>query len=1091
MPPHYSATHYADSEGLIPSSEQASTPQAEASHDANRVQHHDLPLALDPPPPFDVNEETRAAYDAATTAAAAAAAAAAVSSGQLDGAHLTHPSSLHHHDDDEDYNATLQAQNTEAITLAALAAARASGEILAAGTDAGPSSTGAGVQDAGVLSGNAGAPGQGVPDDIAAAAAVAALVTAGGEGAEDGSSGSNNRTHKRPRAKALMKIKRTRKITSCLQCRDRKQKCDRVHPTCGTCHSLGIAGCTYVDNSKELRTLQAQQQDQEHEGNSLGNGTYPDSSEDAASAPSTSLLGKRKRNDNILSQGSPSTLPGGLESAASASVPPHTLSLDPQEATRRAELLQATAALAKDRANVDWTTKVRAVRAVAVAGILFSSPHLHLPRFETVREVLESYERTVGSLDGIGVPVIVLPLLWARIEKLLSWWHDGMRTMPADPVLVPLLLVLLALGIQTKRTAPDGSVDPRRGSDDSGILNHTSSERILIEIAERMERALQVACPSHWVPAHQAPLDLIRATLLRGIWHANELHLAYASSCFSSAVGLAHRAGLHRDPSHWSSSSSPMGEAEALGRRELWWTCVSWEVLHSLRTGNQPAFAASTFAEMDTAIESQHEVVTRIFDALTTAAAGDQLGLGLHRRVPPNKATFEFQRARFELARLLLAYQVQLGALGSVAMGGRGNGPAGSATTESDRQETLSLAFDNWKGALPPRFTILDDDKLDVIAAQFDGSGQGMVEEAELGGTAFLQRGMLHLAYLQAQIAAYRPTAGVIAGTLGGLRDVTRCLSAAQGVVELVIRMLEKRPPVLIASFVGQAVFSAALVLAIHVRLDSDSPATAQMRTVLERAIFVLQAIAATQRLHAIADEASRLRQTLQELLGRGPPSSEDNSAPDPVASTAASDGNEWRMSVDGTTDQNGVGGEDDDEERRTAVAAAAAAAAAAATAAASMADAGSSGSAAPAPPTAGTNGDSAAHSVFSHDWLQSLDRPSTLTAAERSIPVPGDESDAGAVVRRALAVSSSSSSAAGSSITGVLMSLGMPGAANAPADRLLGLEAAFPSNGGGGGGGDGAGMDGVRREVRVGDWERYSAEWKVWESVCREMMHH
>ncbi|KAE8230178.1 hypothetical protein CF326_g4827 [Tilletia indica] len=1099
MPDHYSATHYANADDLVAPSAQVSESQADGIDHSSRVEH-DQHAGLDPPPPFDVNEETRAAYDAA----AAAAAAAVATSVNLDGAHdngdhangLAHPSSHshhHHHDEEEDYNAALQAQNTEAITLAALAAARASGEILAAVPDAGPSSSipGSG-QDVGTMADGVSA-GQGGADADAGNATVEEALGIGG-GEIEGASGSNySRPSKRPRAKAQMKIKRTRKITSCLQCRDRKQKCDRVHPTCGTCYTLGISGCTYVDNSKELRTLLGQEDGLPDGSQShiLGHGVSHDGSGDASNAPSASFLGKRKRNDNVL-QDFP---PGGLEAGPSASIGLHTFSIGPQEATRRAELLQATAALAKDRANVDWPTKLRAVRSVAVAGILFSSPHLHLPRFETVRYALESYEHSVSPLDSLGAPVILLPHLWARINKLLSWWHDGMRTMPADPVLVPLFLALLALAIQAKRTSPDAGVDARSGTDDPGLLDDTSSERVLIEVAERTERALQIACPSHWAPAHQAPLDLVRATLLRGIWHANELHLSYAATCFASSVKLAHRAGLHRDPTHWVSASTPIGEAEALRRRELWWACASWEVLHSLRMGNQPVYAASIFAEMDTAIESQFDLVSRIFEALS--ASEDDLGLGLHRRAPPSKATFEFQRARFELARLLLAYQVQLGTLGSVAMGNRNSGPAGSGTSEADRQETLALAFDNWKGALPSRFAILDDEKLDLIAAQFDGSGQGMVEEAELGGTPFLQRGMLHLAYLQAQIAAYRPAASG-AGTLGGLRDVNRCLSAAQGVVELVIRMLEKRPPVLVVSATGQAVFSAALVLAIHVRLDADSPTTARIRTILNRASLVLQAIADTQRLHTIADEASHLRQTLQELLGRSP-SSSNNHAPNPSAlpQSIHGDGDQWRMSVDGTiAERNGSRGEDedgdgdgeDDEERQTAVAAAAAAAAAAATAAASMADNDASGASGSVPASTGssnadTNGASAAHSVFSRDWIQSLDRAS-MGAGERLIPVPGDESDAGAVVRRALAVSSSSSDG---SMAGLSTS-GMPGIVEAPADRLLGLTAAFPLNESAG---DGTGADGARREVRVGDWERYSAEWKVWESVCREMLQH
>jgi hypothetical protein len=49
--------------------------------------------------------------------------------------------------------------------------------------------------------------------------------------------------------------KRRKVQVACLQCRDRKTRCDGVHPVCGTCQRRGKAGvCSYDQDG--LPTLQ-------------------------------------------------------------------------------------------------------------------------------------------------------------------------------------------------------------------------------------------------------------------------------------------------------------------------------------------------------------------------------------------------------------------------------------------------------------------------------------------------------------------------------------------------------------------------------------------------------------------------------------------------------------------------------------------------------------------------------------------------------------------------------------------------------------------------------------------------------------------
>ena len=166
-----------------------------------------------------------------------------------------------------------------------------------------------------------------------------------------------------------------------------------------------------------------------------------------------------------------------------------------------------------------------------------------------------------------------------RFERCLRWWHihnaessTNSETAAAsvaafDPTSFTLMIVILALSLQVAEA--------------SGRAAHLpcfcSSQNKLIRVAGDCIDALQAACPPSWATVFMAPIDLVKATVLRGRWFLNRLQLQMSRSCLASALHLACVAGLHLDGAHRS-----MRKEEAESRRQLWW-CVMAESLAAHR----------------------------------------------------------------------------------------------------------------------------------------------------------------------------------------------------------------------------------------------------------------------------------------------------------------------------------------------------------------------------------------------------------------------------------------------------------------------------------------------------------------------------
>ncbi len=366
------------------------------------------------------------------------------------------------------------------------------------------------------------------------------------------------RAKPKPRSKSATKITRFRKITSCLQCREKKQKCDRIKPICTNCRENPTDDpCHYVDDRKR-----------------------PGSDEDDFAGDSSigsPMVRKRKEPEDAFG----STNGRIFKRADFPRLDDRRQAVMVQTRREQVEKLEL---VGKDRSR-DFNTRVNAARAAAIAGVLFESA-ITLPTADEISALLYTFKTQVEPF----VNVVVIDINIARIQSFLRWWHSKPTTMPADPPLVPLLLVLLALTLQVKRNSPEHEGHNLRNFDPiPGV--QCSDERTLLSVAGHCIDALQIACPSAWSSAFQAPIDLIKASLLRGIWHLNELNLQFAGTCFALTTRLAHAAGLHRDPEHWSG----MRIEEAQARRNLWWNIVFYEVAHAHRIGQPPCLTHEGF----------------------------------------------------------------------------------------------------------------------------------------------------------------------------------------------------------------------------------------------------------------------------------------------------------------------------------------------------------------------------------------------------------------------------------------------------------------------------------------------------------------
>ncbi len=212
-------------------------------------------------------------------------------------------------------------------------------------------------------------------------------------------------------------------------------------------------------------------------------------------------------------------------------------------------------------------------------------------------------------------PPAISDLVTPRLEQFLDWFnYKSAATLPADPPFVPLALVLIALALQAIRTTASSesqhlqaTASATNSAGDLPVEPGVSTERVLLEIAGRCIDGLQVACPSAWASAYQAPIDLVKAALLRGLWHLNEQHMSFAGTCFGTATRLAFAAGLNRDPKHWPTMTREEGQA----RRNLWWNVVFFEVMHASRNNNIPSSIQPATFDVD--LPTDYEALRQIY----------------------------------------------------------------------------------------------------------------------------------------------------------------------------------------------------------------------------------------------------------------------------------------------------------------------------------------------------------------------------------------------------------------------------------------------------------------------------------------------
>ncbi|PWN53515.1 hypothetical protein IE53DRAFT_359947 [Violaceomyces palustris] len=649
------------------------------------------------------------------------------------------------------------------------------------------------------------------------------------------------RAKPRPRAKSQTKITRHRKITSCLQCRERKQKCDRVKPVCGNCldNDRGEP-CHYVDEETDRNAVN---------GSLLG---------DSGALSSPAGL-KRKFLDT---GGGPYVSGRRRHGAWRGSRETDRLYLE-ERLTRKhialvhqQQMISATVGAGKDKSK-DFGARVNAARAAAIAGVIFDS-NLKLPTAQQVSTLLYTYKTQIELFTN----VVIIDINLARIQSFLRWWHSKPTTLPADPPLVPLLLVILALSLQARRTTGEDPVEAQRDATDPLPAFECSDEKTLLEVSGDCIDALQIACPSAWSSAFQAPIDLIKASLLRGIWHLNELNLQFAGSCFATTTRLAHAAGLHRDPAHWSG----MRIEEAQARRNLWWNVVCLEASHASRLNQPPSLSHESF---DTRYPDDHLALCALYERAGLADADPSqviLPPGATTLLPrmPTRVNFDYHWARFRLNHIALRHSRQLFRFNT------------SEVIDPD----VSEDYEKWKDELPSH-----------LRSHFDSRGAGSLrpspecmaklkKKQPVKGVfdpnlneehqQFLQRCMLEVFYHQSIISIHRPyidERGAWRPPDSVQKSLEICLISAETVVRIASDMLAVNPPFYVYNFCIYLLFNSGLILAIHCKLDSNSLSSMALRPALNQAILELSDMSSNSRLGNVAEQAGRYAATLKEML--------------------------------------------------------------------------------------------------------------------------------------------------------------------------------------------------------------------------------
>lgn len=672
----------------------------------------------------------------------------------------------------------------------------------------------------------------------------------------------NDSQNKVKRAKSAQKITRNRKITSCLQCRERKQKCDRKRPVCSNCVAGNSRGgmCTYVDTAEGVQEV-------------LANEGEKDAKRVKRSPSEETILNMTQMTAPIrpmLPAQSPLTV-------------------------RRLHLIAATAQAGRDP-SLEFEVRVRYARAAAVGSILFGTPSmgpgaevtsqlyqplaavdsLKLPTSAEIGPLLDTYRRHVEWMCN----VVLVDLNRARFESFLNWWHSNPQTLPADPPLIPLVLTILALAIQARRMSPHCTLvssaksreQKRNGKhfDRDGISNSSraqspkqqhlricSSEKELLETAQRCIDVLQIACPSNWASAFSAPLDLVRASLLRGLWHMTELHLQFGGSCFATTMRLAHAASLNHDTRHWPS----MGKEESQARRNIFWNVATFEIMFSMRV-IQPSMILPT--SYDTKFPDDYDALVNLYRYGGLVEPYIVEGRRSHFRVTPvTRNSFDYHSAKFKLTDILIKGQEDL---------------------RSGDKGRLAEAHEQWKKDLPKELKKTIDDggsrslgkdnhptnrKYDVPVLYTPGDNELDTE------THFLQAAMLQMLDLSTSIQIHRPQAdesGRWRAPEGqSQRSLEICIDSAQRLIWLVhsVIMRDPGPPYILYHQCVFNLFQAAIAIAIESAISSSKERTTNMTTAkssLQKAIELLDTVAGAQNLRYVAEQAGKYAATLREM---------------------------------------------------------------------------------------------------------------------------------------------------------------------------------------------------------------------------------
>lgn len=692
------------------------------------------------------------------------------------------------------------------------------------------------------------------------------------------------RAKPKPRSKSATKITRFRKITSCLQCREKKQKCDRVKPVCGNCRENPTDDpCHYVDDRKR-----------------------PGSDDEDFAADSSigsPLVRKRKEPEDVTSSSGNGRI---FKRADFPRVNDRRQALMVQ--TRR-EMVEKLEDVGRDRSR-DFNTRVNAARAAAIADVLFESA-ITLPTADEISALLYTYKTQVEPF----VNVVVIDINIARIQSFLRWWHSKPTTMPADPPLVPLLLVILALTLQVKRNSPEfEGHNLRNFTPIPGI--ECSDERTLLSVAGHCIDALQIACPSAWSSAFQAPIDLTKASLLRGIWHLNELNLQFAGTCFALTTRLAHAAGLHRDPEHWSG----MRIEEAQARRNLWWNIVFFEVAHAHRIGQPPCLTHEGF---DTRYPDDYGALYAMYERAGLADPDPSriiLPPGATALVPrtPSQTNFDYHWARFRIYHIFLRQSQQLFRFG----------------ISSPPDPNLNDEYAKWRENLPDRLkqhferraegSVRPSDELLAQVAAQDFSNRVYDPKITEELQDYQQGYSLEFMYHQCMITLHRPyidEQGAWKPPESVQKSLEVCLQSAEALINTVGDVLAVMPANSMYNQCAYFAFNAGLILAIHCKLD---PSSQVHRPHIQKALDLLDTLSGMARLTNVAEQAGRYSSTLKQMLHGigGDIASLAASKPSTSTSAAVSSTATDRQNGDSNTDASGAdeGKADASESRESAV---------------------------------------------------------------------------------------------------------------------------------------------------------------------------